>query len=165
MPDTSATPLAFRQHNHQQCISQAMQHARQICLERGLRLTPLREQVLQLIVSSHKPLGAYTLLEQLSANATRRIAPPTVYRALDFLQQQQLVHRIACLNAYIGCSSPARQHCQFLICRHCETTVEIVPHSIATVIEQTARDADFAVETHHVEIVGLCPRCRQRDLP
>ncbi|MDP1137031.1 transcriptional repressor, partial [Klebsiella pneumoniae] len=75
------------------CIDQAQTLARQICRERRQRLTPIRELELKLIWQCHQPLGAYALLPAL-AEAGFNSAPPTVYRALEFLQQQGLVHRI-----------------------------------------------------------------------
>ncbi|MDY6815939.1 MAG: transcriptional repressor, partial [Pseudomonadota bacterium] len=78
--------LPYRPHNHQACVSQALADARAICRARNARLTPTRERVLELIWQSHKPLGAYDVLAELTAEG-QNAAPPTVYRALDFLQQ------------------------------------------------------------------------------
>ena len=96
-----------------------------LCARQGVRLTELRRRVLELVWQSHKPLGAYDILAVLSETDGRR-APPTVYRALDFLQENGLVHRIASLNAFVGCNNPEHSHQgQFLICRTCHTAIEL----------------------------------------
>ncbi len=162
-------PLAFQQHNHQRCIEHALERARGICRQRQVRLTPLRASILELIWHSHKPLGAYALMELLrqrrreEEGANAAIAPPTVYRALDFLQQQGLVHRLATLNAFIGCDYPSNQHegC-FFICSECQNTEENSAESIASAIDALACDDGFEVHNTAIEVVGLCPECQER---
>lgn len=162
-----ATNPGFHQHDHNHCIDSALATARQVCHDRGARLTPLREQVLQLVWQSHKPLGAYALLEQLGDNDSgvrRRLAPPTVYRALEFLREYGLVHRINSLNAFIGCLDPQTRHQSFfLICRQCETAVELLSDPLADTIHAVANAAQFAAEGASVEITGLCPDCQGPD--
>ncbi|MDB6061901.1 MAG: Fur family transcriptional regulator [Verrucomicrobiaceae bacterium] len=164
MPTTSRN-LAYRKHDHARCIDDALSAARKLCTERALRLTPLREQVLQLVWQSHKPLGAYAILDLLSAaNGAQklRLAPPTVYRALEFLLEHGLIHRVNSLNAFIGCSQPHAHHSSlFLICRNCETAVEINDSAIATAIHTAAQQARFTEQSACVEIAGLCPNCRR----
>ncbi len=157
----SQHPLSFQpEHNHDRCIQQALQRARKLCGQRKQRLTPTRELVLQLIWQSHKPLGAYELLPAL-AEAGFNSAPPTVYRALDFLQAQGLVHRIASLNAFIGCPHPGQEHqgC-FLICRVCNSTVELESAPVQAAIHNSAAHLGFIIEQETVEVVGLCPNCQ-----
>lgn len=158
------TNLAFRQHDHSHCVATALDTARQLCQERGQRLTPLREQVLQLVWQSHQALGAYAILERLAAaQPGRRLAPPTVYRALEFLQENGLVHRINSLNAFIGCQHPQERHqTQFLICRRCASVVEIVDDASSTAIHHAAETLGFAPERTFVEITGLCPNCQRQ---
>src|SRR3546814_13298582 len=96
------TPLASRPHDHSHCVHTALSEADAICARQGLRLTALRKRVLELVWQSHRPLGAYDILAVLSEQDGRRAAPPTVYRALAFLLENGLVHRIASLNAFIG---------------------------------------------------------------
>lgn len=152
---------ACSQHNHSQCISTAIHSARLLCESRGVRLTSLREQVLELIWQSHKPLGAYTLMEMLAKASTRRVAPPTVYRALDFLLEEGLVHRINSLNAFIGCPSPNQKHqSHFLICQGCNVAVELDSPQLNQSIFTAAADAGFSLTSHSVEINGLCPACQ-----
>ena len=105
-PLTSNTPLACLPHDHSRCVAEALAEAEALCAKQGTRLTTLRKRVLELVWASHKPLGAYDILGVLSEEDGRRAAPPTVYRALDFLLENGLVHRIASLNAFIGCVHP-----------------------------------------------------------
>jgi len=159
--------LAFEQHDHKHCIESSLAAARELCQCKGLKLTPIREQVFTLICQSHKPLGAYAILDLLAEtirkeNNKRRIAPPTVYRALDFLQEHGLVHRIATLNAYISCCKPSGSHqSHFLICRHCDNTVEFTSNDLTHAIDKGATSANFEVDSACVEIIGICPRCLQ----
>jgi len=131
-----------------------------------VRLTPLREQVLQLVWQSHKPLGAYAILDLLAeqpGEKKRRQAPPTVYRALEFLLEHGLVHRINSLNAFIGCSQPrAQHHSHFLICKECKSTVEIVDTTLDEAIHNLAQGAQFVEESTFVEITGYCSTCRRK---
>ncbi|WP_213878142.1 Fur family transcriptional regulator [Pseudomonas sp. dw_358] len=155
------TPLASRPHDHSHCVHSALSEADVICTRLGLRLTTLRRRVLELVWQSHKPLGAYDILAVLSEEDGRRAAPPTVYRALDFLLENGLVHRIASLNAFMGCNRPEHAHQgQFLICRNCHVAVELEQKSISDAIIKGAKDVGFTVEAQTVEIVGLCANCR-----
>lgn len=154
------TPIACSHHDHDHCIEDALAAARDLCLSRGVRLTDLRLQVLELIWQNHKPLGAYTLMEMLAKANTRRVAPPTVYRALDFLLEQGLIHRINVLNAFIGCPSPATKHqSHFLICRACGIAIELDEPALGQQIQQVAIAAGFQVETQALEVSGLCANC------
>ncbi|ORJ52931.1 Fur family transcriptional regulator [Geothermobacter hydrogeniphilus] len=150
----------FTPHDHQQCIDQAMARAEALCRRQRARLTPLRRRVLELLWQSHRPVGAYELLEQLRTGS--RAAPPTVYRALDFLQRVGLAHRLASLNAYTGCCYPGEPHAgQFLICRSCQASSELSSAGVSRSIRQATAAAGFSVEQQTVEIHGLCSRCRE----
>ena len=154
------TPIACSHHDHDHCIHDALEAARNLCLSRGVRLTDLRLRVLELIWQNHKPLGAYTLMEMLAKANTRRVAPPTVYRALDFLLEQGLIHRINVLNAFIGCPSPGTKHqSHFLICRHCGVAIELNEPTLSQQILHVAKEAGFTVETQALEVSGLCANC------
>ena len=133
-----------------------------MCAQRGVRLTPLRKRVLELVWQSHKPLGAYDILEMLSREDDRRAAPPTVYRGLDFLLENGLIHRLASLNAYIGCTHPEVAHeGYFMICQQCNNAYELAQHTaIDAAIAQEALLMGFAVQTQTVEILGTCAACR-----
>ena len=156
------TPLASRPHDHSHCVHSALTEADVLCAQKGLRLTALRRRVLELVWQSHKPLGAYDILAVLSELDGRRAAPPTVYRALDFLLENGLVHRISSLNAFIGCSHPEHPHQgQFLICRNCHAAIELEQKSISDAIVSSALGVGFTVEGQTVEVVGLCSGCRE----
>ncbi len=136
-----------------------------ICAERGARLTDLRRQVLGLILEQEAPTGAYDLLDRL--RSTRQgAAPPTVYRALDFLLEHGLIHRLERLSAFVGCVAPedaAHDHAahaaQFLICRQCGRVVEIDDHDLAHALADAARRAGFSVSKATIEAEGLCGAC------
>lgn len=163
MSQPHQAPIACRQHDHSHCIDTAIATARQRCADQGARLTSQREQVLRLIWQSHKPLGAYALMDMLAAQSTRRVAPPTVYRALDFLLEQHLIHRIHSLNAFIGCTHPDAGHANnFLICQQCGVAVEFNNQHMDSAITATARDSGFVITTQAVELAGLCAQCQEQ---
>jgi Fur family zinc uptake transcriptional regulator len=154
----------YRQHNHGRCISQALSDARDLCRQRKARLTPLRELVLELVWQSHEPLGAYPLMDLLRERYEGNVAPPTVYRALEFLRDNGLVHRLASLNAYIGCS-----HCQdgnhqpsFFICRECNRVMEIDTPRISQAIKKEADANNFLPADNAVEVMGVCVPCEKK---
>ena len=146
-------------HDHDHCVADAIATAERLCRERGLRFTALRRRVLTLVWDSHKPIGAYDILDKLGGEG-KAAAPPTVYRALDFLIEAGLVHRLDSLNAFIGCPDPARSHVgQFLICRGCRTVVELDDPDIDAVVAKKAEQLGFT-ETHQMlEVQGICARC------
>ena len=149
-------------HKHSSCISAALDAAVANCRLEGQRLTPLRKRVLELVWSSHEPIKAYDILDAMR-NEKRGAAPPTVYRALDFLQQQGLVHKIESLNAYIGCGAPGHEGTgQLLICRDCGEVAEIDDHEIVELIAAKSRDLGFKISSPTIEIAGLCGRCQAR---
>lgn len=148
-------------HDHAACISDALAKAEAHCGDVGAKLTPIRRRVLELIWQSHKPAGAYDLLAQLGSEG-QKVAPPTVYRALDFLVEQGLVHRVESLNAFIGCTEPGHAVQQeIFICRSCGTATEINDPELGRRIQQDAQTLGFAVERQAIEVVGLCRDCRQ----
>ena len=155
------TPLASRPHDHSHCVHSALAEADALCAKQGLRLTALRRRVLELVWQSHKPLGAYDILAVLSEEDGRRAAPPTVYRALDFLLENGLVHRISSLNAFVGCVHPEHAHQgQFLICRECHAAIELQHPAISNAVVSAAVEVGFEVEGQTVEIVGICAGCK-----
>lgn len=152
---------AFSPHAHDHCVESALAQADELCRQRGVRLTELRRRVLELVWQSHKPMGAYALLDALAENGPRP-APPTVYRALEFLIEQRLVHRIASLNAYVGCSDPEHRHsAYFLICRSCGNVSELsTSPALQEVIQAEAERQHFNIESQALEVVGLCQSCQ-----
>lgn len=155
----SSSALPYRPHNHEACVSQALAEARFICQQHNARLTPTRERVLELIWQSHKPLGAYDVLAVLAEDG-HNAAPPTVYRALDFLQQHGLVHRIASLNAFIGCTHTGERHNgMFLICHTCGNVLELTAPGVSNAVTLAAAEESFQLDEVTIEVAGYCPRC------
>lgn len=150
------------QHNHTHCVDGAIAAAARLCESRGARLTEQRRRVLELVWGSHEPIGAYTLLAAMQKGG-KMVAPPTVYRALDFLVEQGLVHRIESLNAYVGCSAPNASHVgQFLLCGSCGSAAELDEAAIGSAIASSASAVGFEVTRATVEILGTCPNCREQ---
>ena len=154
-------PFHTSTHDHGNCIDEALDRAAQLCEGRGARLTRLRRDVLALVWRGHEPVGAYPILDALR-RSHRGAAPATVYRALDFLIEHGLIHRIESLNAYVGCPQPERPHVsQFLICGECSATAELDDPAIAAAVLRRAGELGFAVERQTIEVRGACPRCRR----
>ncbi len=152
-------PFKKRTHDHKKCVHNALASAQNACERLGLRLTKLRRHVLELVWSGHVPMKAYDILEQLRKEG-RAAAPPTVYRALDFLLQAGLVHRIESLNAFVGCGGPNTPHFgQFLICRRCSAVAEIDTPAIAKALVADAERLGFHADRQTIEIKGLCAEC------
>lgn len=139
--------------------------AASLCDLRGVRFTPLRRRVFELIWGSHVPLGAYAILDRLQ-ETDKHVRPPTVYRALDFLKNQGLIHRIESQNAYLGCVDPSRPHpSQHLICQGCGKVTEIDDRSVATSLVAGAIGKDFELVDAAIEAHGLCRDCRSEGAP
>ena len=160
--NNAATSFSHGGHDHGSCIETALAAALDICGKRGARLTPLRRQVLELIWRGHAPVGAYDLLRAL-AKTQPGAAPPTVYRALDFLLAHGLVHRIESLNAFVGCAHPRQAHGgQFLICGDCGAAAEVHDPRVDAAIGRRAAELGFTVRRKTVEVQGLCAPCQDR---
>ena len=161
MSATAPGRFARRGHDHDDCVRHALAEAESVCAASGARLTSLRRQVLELVWESHTPLGAYELLGMLR-EAGRPAAPPTVYRALEFLLEQGLVHRLASRNAFVGCAHPGHDDpVQFLICQRCGNVAEMNDPAIAKAIASGAGARGFRPVRHTVEVTGTCPDCRE----
>ncbi len=149
-------------HDHALCVGEALARAESLCAAKGARLTDIRRRVLELVWTSHKPRGAYAILEDLNRDAARRAAPLTVYRALEFLVVHGLVHRIESLNAYVGCPAPGAEHSgQFLVCEVCGEAREIDDARIRAAIAASAADRGFLIGRPTVEVRGTCPACQE----
>jgi len=159
--DTPPPPFPAKHHDHGRCIDDAVAAAEHLCARKGLRLTKLRRRILEMVWHEHRPVGAYELLDRLRGEH-KGAAPPTVYRALDFLMETGLIHRIESLNAYVGCGAPEAQHTgQFLICRHCHRIAELDDGAIDDAIRKRAQRLGFQVERQTIEILGDCADCRR----
>lgn len=159
------TSFPSPRHDHDSCIRTALSVAEQVCAARGAQFTPLRRRVLEIVWNGHAPVGAYAILEVLTnerSDGRGGAAPPTVYRALDFLLEHGLIHRIERLNAYVGCAHPERDHVgQFLICRGCGVSVELSDQDVTQAIRARATQRGFRIEAQTVELLGRCPRCQE----
>ncbi|MBV1901050.1 MAG: transcriptional repressor [Kordiimonadaceae bacterium] len=150
-------------HDHSACIDKAVADAERLCTERGSRFTDLRRRILTMIWQGHKAVKAYDLLDQL-ANAGGSAKPPTVYRALDFLMEEGLVHKIESLNAYVGCPHPDGQHfSQFLICAKCEIVEEMSSEALDAALTSSAAEAGFEIHKQTLELRGLCKACMKKE--
>ncbi|MBY0335169.1 MAG: transcriptional repressor [Acetobacteraceae bacterium] len=143
---------------------QTLDAAEAQCAARGAQLTPLRRLVLRLVLEAGQPVGAYALLDRLKTERGQAAAPPTVYRALDFLLEQGLIHKVERLNAFLPCIEAHHGHDhhhphQFLICRNCGRTAEVSDHAVMHALEEAARRAGFRLERATVEAEGLCAAC------
>lgn len=136
-----------------------VQMAGVLCAERGVRLTKLRSTLLEVLCQSGQPLGAYELLSRVQARLGRKLAPPTIYRALEFLQEQRLIARIESRNAYVPCQ-PERSHvCVFFICDQCSTSVEVENSRLEALMNEDAQSLGFRIARRVVELQGICAAC------
>jgi len=155
--------LAFVHHDHHQCRDDAINEAKKICKTRQVRLTPVRERVLELLWSAHQPMRAYDILEKLGAEGFGS-QPPVVYRALDFLIEHGFAHKIECLNAFLACDCPSADHdadhgAKFLICTGCNRVAEFDDQAIAQALKKVAKGSGFSIGRATLEVEGLCPDC------
>ena len=161
-PLKRSAPGTAAKHDHDACVADAVTAAEARISASEARLTPLRRRVLELVCESHSPVGAYDVLARLGGE--RKAAPPTVYRALDFLMEHGLIHRINSLNAYVACFGPHRPHdaCLF-ICERCRTVEESDAPALRRAIDREASDTGFNVRRQTIEISGLCRACGGRE--
>ena len=131
------------------------------CEARGLNLTPIRATALRLIADAGRPVKAYELLDLMKATH-EGAAPPTVYRALDFLLEHGFVHKLSSINAYVGCHHPGGEaHAvPFLICDNCHSATELEDDSIVSALDASARTLGFAPQAQTLEVHGVCANCR-----
>ena len=140
-------------------LTHVLKQAEALCRERGVRLTDQRRTVLQLLCVSDKPLSAYELLDRMR-DVVKNPAPPTVYRALDFLLEQGLVHKLESLHAYVGCAHPDHPHAsQFLICDDCGEVAEVEDPSVAESLKAAGRAIGFRTKRPVAELLGTCAQC------
>ncbi len=151
---------AFAEHNHQSCSADVLRNADRLVQETGLRLTPVRRRTLEILLEEHRAMGAYQLLERLSQDGFGKQSP-VVYRALDFLVEHGLVHRVSRLNAFAACMQPGVAHAPaFFICTKCDTVAEAPAFDVSDALEQAGDQMGFRVERMSIEAVGTCPGCQ-----
>lgn len=154
----SASP-AFHQHDHAHCSGGVLARAEALALEKGVRLTPVRKRVLEILLEAHRALGAYDVLQRLASEGFGN-QPPVAYRALDFLVDQGLAHRIRRLNAFTACMHPGEAHSPaFLICRMCDAVAEAPAAPVRAALDAAASALGFSIERTNIEALGLCPAC------
>jgi len=147
-------------HNHGDCIAVALRRADSVCARSGARLTELRRQVLNQVWQGHQAVKAYDILSHLGS-ATHTAKPATVYRALQFLQEHGLVHRLESMNAYVGCTRPDERHeGQFFICGGCGLVLEFRAVGVGSAVERRAAQEGFLINHLTLEVRGLCRQCR-----
>lgn len=159
---THQNAAAGAHHRHsQQDPADAMGHAEALCRDRGLKFTPLRRRVFEALASSGAPLGAYDLVERLGQE--RRISPISVYRALEFLIEAGLIHRIAVRNTYLPCHHEhgPGETTVFLVCSSCGNVDELASSAIASGLDGMAAALDFKPKSRAVELEGECSACRE----
>lgn len=158
-------------HHHD--IDARLAEAVALCQNSDVRFTPLRQEVYRLILQADKPMGAYDLMtalqdgrfaeqESTGKNAKKvNIAPPTIYRSLDFLLSQGLIHQLNSINAYVPCCHPRDAHSSaFLICKNCKNVQEYSDLPIDGLIAQSQSDTGFVIEKSIIELQGLCRECQ-----
>lgn len=150
---------SFTHHNHSHCISDALASVEAECAERKLQLTPVRRRVLELLLSEHRALGAYDVLDHLRQEGLGT-QPPVAYRALDFLVREGFAHRIERLNAFVACAHPGEHHsAAFLICTGCTAVAEAPGRPVADALGEGAAKLGFEIARVAIEAEGLCPAC------
>lgn len=146
-------------HDHAACVQAIVAAGERVCAAQSVRLTTGRRRILEIVAGRHGAIGAYQIIDTLAASG-RRPAPMTVYRALAFLIDHGLVHRLASRNAFVACRHPGRTHAaQFLMCRGCGVVGEIADDGLAAALVARAEGEGFAAQAPQIEIEGLCRHC------
>lgn len=163
------------QHFSPQDVTNRVEAAKEQCRVRGVRFTPLRQQIYALVLQATKPVGAYDLITQLqqarlsassegikeSEEGAKNVAPPTVYRSLEFLLAEGLIHQLTSINAYVPCCHPRAQHtAAFLICEQCQRVQECSSVPVQEMMSFAEQDVGFIVERSVIELSGRCQACQ-----
>lgn len=152
-------------HDHAGCarasIGERMAEAERLCARRGVKLSGQRAAVLEALLEAGRALGAYDLVERMQASGARRVAPITIYRALGFLVENNLVHRIESRNAFLACPGGHGAHPQavFLICETCGHVGEVTSPDLEAGIARLAESRGFAPRSRVIEVSGTCAAC------
>ena len=141
--------------NRSICMAEA------ICAAKGSRLTIQRRRILEILCFQSRPMGAYEILDQMREQV-KGVKPPTVYRALEFLQSMGLVHRLESLKAFVGCVNPDHPHAgQFLICRNCGRVEEMEDAGVERRLGEAVSATGFLADSRVIEVTGCCADCSQ----
>jgi Fur family zinc uptake transcriptional regulator len=162
MPHVSPV-LEHREHDHARCEADALRHAETICERQGLRFTEQRRHVLQALLESHVPASAYDVIDRLAEHGEARLAPVSVYRALEFLTANNLAHRIESKNAFVACDRG--DECEpgatlFLICDNCGAAAEASSDTLGSLVTAETKKREFMPRLRVLEVRGLCARCQ-----
>ena len=153
--------IGFGQHNHAECIRNGLDLVASQCRAAGLKFTPVRRRVLEMLLAEHRAHGAYEILDNLRAEGMVS-QPPVSYRALEFLVKNGFAHKIERLNAFIACAHLAENHAPvFFICRACDSVAEIYTDLTRGVLGRAAKTVGFQIERTAVEVEGICTTCHE----
>ena len=156
---------AFEAHNHKSCVSKTLSQVEETCQQNNLRLTPIRRRVLEILLEEHKAMGAYDVLERLTAENFGS-GPPVAYRALDFLVSNGFAHKLQRLNAFIACGHPDDAHTPiFMICNSCDAIAEADMGEGIHAITRAAGALGFKIKKPVIEADGTCPKCLGEQAP
>ncbi len=150
-------------HDHGHCLADALGRAETAFIDKALKFTVLRRQVFEEIASSHDAVGAYDLLDRLAKKTGERMAPITVYRALDALLEAGVVHRLESRNAFFACHAPhdgLRRHIA-LMCEACGVVRELDGSAVFDAVDTAAAAIGFAAQRTVVEVAGRCSACAE----
>lgn len=151
-------PHVHTDHCHSR--AERLAEAEALCADRGARFTTMRRATYDFLLQQKAPLSAYDILARLETRLKKKLAPPTVYRALDFLLEQGLIHRLETNASYLTCDHPAEAHESFyLVCTACGATQEVDDHAIGDLLEAKARSLGFKPRKQVIEVQGLCRQC------
>ena len=139
-----------------------------LCTQRGLRLTRVRRMVLNLLLEAGMPVKAYDILDALRHDAPKALTPASIYRALDYLLQEGLVHKVGTLNAYVACAQTCAETCTqrhapvfMLVCPGCRKSREVNNPGLYQTIFSTMQQQGFQLQGDTVELTGICPQCAE----
>lgn len=153
----------FHRHDHDACVAEGLQAAKDRCAAEKLQLTAVRQRVLEILLAQHRAMGAYEILDILRDEGLGS-QPPVAYRALDFLTRHGFAHKIERLNAFVACSHSGHDHVPaFLICTSCQQVAEAPSDSVGQAMKGAAGDVGFTVRRMVVEAEGICPSCDETD--
>jgi Fur family zinc uptake transcriptional regulator len=158
-PLTDAFPAPG--HNHAPCLNVALERAQRAFAAKGSRLTELRQQVLAEMAGSHDAIGAYEVLDRLARKGIR-VAPISVYRAIDALLETGVIHRLESRNAFFAChAGHAPERSQLVLsCERCGRVAEVPGESVFRAIDSAVEGARFQTRRTVAEVSGVCADCR-----
>ena len=159
MSEIKTASMAFDDHDHQACTTKGIKIAENHCIKHKLKFTPIRRNVLEILLEEHRAIGAYAILEKLRLDGFSS-QPPVAYRALDFLVEHGFAHKIERLNAFVACSHPGATHRPaFMICRQCDLVAETESEASDSELSKIAKSSGFKIEQTVIEAEGVCHIC------